>query len=199
MIEAYPLSWPADRPRTSRYDRKAGPSQMPGGRVRQLLTKELKMMEVDQIVISTNVATRRDGLPYAGQREPEDPGVVLYFTRKGSDIAISCDRWRTVDANLRAIGLTVEAIRGMERWGTEEMIDRAFTGFKALPSAIVTPPPSDRVKRPWWVVLGTTQDADAPTVKQAYRRAQATAHPDAGGSNYDFQEVQAAYDEWKAQ
>jgi len=170
---------------------------MPGGRLRQLLSKELRPMEVTQVVISSNVAVRRDGLPYAGQREPEDPGVVLYFTRKGSDIAISCDRWRTVDANLRAIGLTIEAIRGMERWGTEEMIDRAFTGFKALPSAIVTEPPKDREKRPWWVVLGVDRSADAPTVKQAYRRAQSTAHPDAGGSAQDFQEVQAAYDEWK--
>lgn len=197
MNEAYPLSWPVDRPRTATWDRRSGPSQMPGGRVRQLLAKELRMMEVTNVVISSNVAVRRDGLPYAGQREPEDPGVVLYFTRKGSDIAISCDRWRTVDANLRAIGLTIEAIRGMERWGTEEMIDRAFTGFKALPSAIVTEPPKDRVKRSWWVVLGVDRNADAPTVKQAYRKAQSVTHPDAGGSEQDFQEVQAAYDEWR--
>lgn len=188
MINAYPLQWPIDRPRTSDWARKVGPNQMPEGRVRQLLLYELGKMNVDNIVVSTNVATRRDGLPYAGQRAPEDPGVVLYFTRKGQDIAISCDRWASVNANLRAIGLTVEAIRGMERWGTEEMIDRAFTGFAALPET------ASAGKAEWWSTLGL----DGPTkveavIKDAYKRAAVKTHPDRGGSNEAFQAVQEAF------
>lgn len=192
MNEAYPLQWPIGRARTDKYRRKNGNFAMPSGRIRTLLSSELHKMRVNDYVVSSNVAIRRDGLPYAGQKNPEDPGVVLYFTRNGKDIAISCDRYHSVDANLRAIGLTIEAIRGMERWGTEEMVDRAFTGFAALPeSTIVT----NYKKRAWYEVLEVSQTASPEVVKAAYRQKMMKAHPDHGGSEEEFAEVQAALDE----
>jgi hypothetical protein len=196
MMQSFPLQWPIGRARTSPLARKAGPNQMPGGRIRQLLLSELHKMGVTDVVISTDVAVRRDGMPYAGQKQPEDPGVVLYFTRKGVDIAISCDAWRTVDANLRAIGLTVEAIRGMERWGTEEMIDRAFTGFAALPE---TAGPTNRGPRAWHEVLQVSPDADASIIRAAYRNLAAKYHPDnqQTGDAEKFMEVKTAYDQVK--
>lgn len=197
MIEAYPLQWPAAWPRTQ-YPVPAK-FKTPFSYARDQLLRELELLGASDVVISSNMMIRQDGLMYAKQRIPDDRGVAVYFNLNGEPQCIPCDKWTQVQDNLQAIRLTVEALRGLERWGAKEMVAAAFKGFKALPSSIVTPPPSDRQKRSWWVVLGTTQDADAPTVKQAYRRAQATAHPDAGGSNYDFQEVQAAYDEWKAQ
>lgn len=192
-MDAYPLQWPIGRSRTSAYSRGAGPNQMHGSRVRQLLNSELRKMGVSNIVVSSNVAIRRDGQPYAGQKV-DDPGVVLYFTRKGEDIAISCDAWRTVDANLRAIGLTVEAIRGMERWGTEEMIDRAFTGFKALPESIIVGPGQSRI---WHEVLQVSSDADPEIIRAAWKRLISRYHPDNQhtGDPVKFNEVQKAYKE----
>lgn len=195
MTDAFPLQWPAGRARTTK--KKNDPFKMPSAKIKFELARELKLMKVGDFVISSNLMVRRDGIPYANQREPEDPGVALYFTRKGSEICISCDQYVSVDANLRAISKTIEAIRGMERWGTEEMVDRAFTGFAALPESTIIPPAPDRVKRDWWVVLGVDRYADAPTVKQAYRHALSLAHPDAGGTDADFQEVRHAYEEWK--
>ena len=165
---------------------------MPSGRIRQQLASELRKMGVSDYVVSSNLAVRRDGLPYANQGRPDDPGVVLYFSRKGRDIAISCDAWWTVDANLRAIGLTIEAIRGMERWGTEEMVDRAFTGFAALPETAITTPYK---KRAWYDVLEVAQTASHEVIKAAYRQKMLKAHPDQGGSAIEFMEVQAAYKE----
>ena len=193
MYEAYPLQWVDGRPRTPDHERQYGNlNKMPGGRIRQQLASELRKMGVDNYIISSNLAVRRDGLPYANQKRPEDPGVVLYFTRKGKDIAISCDAWWTVDANLRAIGLTVEAIRGMERWGTEEMVDRAFTGFAALPESVIVTP---YTKRAWHEVLEVSPNASIEVIKAAYRQQLHKAHPDKGGSDIAFQEVQAAYKE----
>ena len=195
----YPLQWPMSRKRTPAHIKKGDPFNMPSGKILSDLARELKLMgSGSDYVISSNLAVRRDGLPYAGQAMPEDSGVALYFKRKGQEICITCDQYKNLYANLRAIGKTIEAIRGIERWGTEEMMDAAFTGFAALPAAIITEPPKDRVKREWWQVLGVAATADAPTVKQAYRRAQSLTHPDAGGSDQDFQEVQAAYEEWRA-
>lgn len=194
MIEAYPLQWPAAWPRTQ-YPVPAK-FKTPFSYARDQLLRELELLGASDVVISSNMMIRQDGLMYAKQRIPDDRGVAVYFNLNGEPQCIPCDKWTKVQDNLQAIRLTVEALRGLERWGAKEMVAAAFKGFKALPSAIVTPPP-DREKRSWWVVLGTTQDATPQEVKQAYRRAQATAHPDAGGSSHDFQEVQAAYEEYK--
>lgn len=187
MIQAYPLTWPTDWPRTPQYGRGAGPNQMPASRARQLLLRDLDSMGATDVVVSSNVETRRDGLPYASQKKIEDPGVVLYFHRKGQDIAIPCDRWHTVDANLRAIGLQIESIRRIERWGTEQMMDRAFTGYAALPAGDT-----------WYEILGVSEDATRDQVKAAYHAKAREVHPDAGGSDAAFQRVEAAYRQYKA-
>lgn len=198
--EAYPLQWPAGRGRYNPWHRKSDPFKVPSGKIRNDLARELRLMGVDDFVVSSMLMIRNDGLPYANQREPDDPGVALYFVRKGQEICISCDQYAKIDANLRAIGKTVEAIRGMERWGTEEMVDRAFTGFAALPESIITPPPSDnRPHRPWQDVLGVKLEANAHEVKAAYRRLLKLYHPDVGGTEADLMEIRNAYEEWKAQ
>lgn len=192
MTEAYPLQWPPIRPRTPAQDRKGDPFHMPGGKIRYDLARELKLMESPQFVISSNLMVRNDGLPYAGQKAPDDPGIALYFTRKGQEICISCDQYASVDANLRAIGKTIEAIRGIERWGTEEMMDAAFQGFKALPESIIA---GAHTARPWWEVLDVPQDADLIIISRAYKARLHHVHPDKGGSQWEFEELQKAYKE----
>ncbi|MFJ6416513.1 J domain-containing protein [Paeniglutamicibacter sp. NPDC091659] len=193
MIDAFPLQWPTGRARTPKHEIKWGNlNKMPSGRIRSLLVKELQLMGSDGFVISSNVEVRRDGLPYSGQKPPDDAGVVLYFQRKSVDIAISCDAWATADANLRAIGLTIEAIRGMERWGTEEMVDRAFVGFKALPERTIVTPYQARL---WYDVLEVSPTASPQIIKAAYRQQLLKHHPDQGGELAAFNEVQKAYKE----
>lgn len=189
--QAYPLAWPMGRPR---WTRQRVPSlfKMTDGQMKDHLYDELDRLGATDVVVSTN----RSGYSRS-KAQPEDPGVAVYFKRKDREIAICCDKYKRIEENLHAIGIAVESFRTLERHGTGDMVDAAFKGFTALPESIVSPPP-DRQKRPWWVVLGVDQYADVLTVKQAYRRAQATAHPDAGGSSYDFQEVQAAYEEWRS-
>jgi hypothetical protein len=68
---------------------------------------------------------RGAGRPYVGQRI-SDSGAAVYFTRKGRDQCIACDKWDSVRDNLHAIGKTIEALRGIDRWGTGEMVDAAF-------------------------------------------------------------------------
>lgn len=192
MISAYPLQWPPGRGRTPKQDTKGDPFHMPSGKIRHDLAKELHLMGADDFVISSNLMMRNDGLPYANQKAPDDPGIALYFSRKGKDICISCDQYASVDANLRAIGKTIEAIRGIERWGTEEMMDAAFTGFAALPeSTIVTPYQA----RHWHEVLEVAPTASPEVIKAAYRQQLLKHHPDQGGDLSTFNEVQKAYRE----
>lgn len=191
----YPLQFPIGRARTQYPERS---KFKPGSIFEEArnIFRQLELMGATNIIISSNMQYRQDGLPYTRQNV-HDTGVAVYFkSESGQEQCIPCDSWITLEENMRAIWKTIEAMRGIERWGGKALMNAAFSGFKALPEAIVTPPP-DRPHRDWWVVLGVDRNADAPTVKQAYRRAQSIAHPDAGGSDADFQEVQAAYEEWK--
>lgn len=190
---AYPLTWPAGRQRTPDYRRttaKFGDRSFAVARD-TLLAEVRRLGGVKQIILSTNVELRQDGLPYAGRRAPDDPGVALYFIdRKGRQMALACDRWRHIEDNMRAIEKTIEALRGIERWGSGEMLDAAFTGFQALPAAAPT-------TRHWASVLNVSISASTDEIEFAYRRALMNAHPDRGGSNERVHAVEAAWAAFK--
>ncbi len=89
MESAYPLQWPQGRQRTPAGKREWGrfkghPSDIAVG-----LREEIERMGGRMAVISTNKRVRRDGLPYASDREPEDPGVAVYFERKGDRVCFA--------------------------------------------------------------------------------------------------------------
>lgn len=63
--------------------------------------------------------------------------ALRWVTRKTNqhfDYVIACDQFKEVRLNLAAIGLTIKAIRQIERCGTSSLLERAFKGFSALPA-----------------------------------------------------------------
>lgn len=213
MIEAYPLQWPEGWKRTQPaqrkraqfgrssfhaytggggYNRKADLTVTDGtGRI----LSELQRLGIDRqdVVISTNVRLRLDGLPRSGEREPDDPGVAVYWTERKSQGAPRCmaiDRYDRVADNLAAVAATIEAMRAIERHGGAEILNRAFTGFTALPAP-------GKTSRGWRDVLGFPVGAmpPYPEVERVYRTLRSAAHPDKGGSHDQFVEVQTAFDQ----
>jgi hypothetical protein len=187
LLEAYPLTWPSDQTRTPRSQRERGQFKVSMWAALQELLAELGRMGAKEVVVSTNVPRRRDGLPFADAREPDDPGVAVYFTHGKRQLVIACDSYASVRANLRAVGATVEALRAIQRHGATSMLERAFTGFAALP-------PKGGTERPWWEVLGVTEHAPDDVVKAAYRRLAAEHHPDRGGDADRMAAVNRAYE-----
>ncbi len=211
-VHAYPLSWPVGWKRTSGGARKHALfsrgervySNTPGGsswmRRRDLtvsdgttrILDELGRMDVParKVIISTNVQLRNDGLPRSGQREPEDPGAAVYWnTRNGEQRVMAIDMYTKVADNLAAIAATLEALRAIERHGGAAILDRAFTGFVALPAPVSG-------QKPWRQVFGFGAEEDVSKVRLegAYRTARSDAHPDReGGSHEAFLAVQDAY------
>lgn len=194
--EAYPLQWPEGRKRTDHWSREQAKFEVSFARARHNLVNEVRLLagryDPDPAtVISTNIVLRRDGLPLANQRQPGDVGVAVYFIYKNRQMSFACDRWLKIEHNMQAIAKTIEALRGIARWGTGDMLEAAFTGFMALPAP--------GAARGWREVLGvpmTVQTAD--TLRDAYRRAASVAHPDKpGGSNARMAEVNAAYERAK--
>jgi hypothetical protein len=99
-------------------------------------------------------------------------------------MVFACDKWRTVQDNMRAIQRTIEAIRGIERWGASEMMERAFAAFEALP-----PPKS------CWDILGVRPGSPRDEIEAAYRAKAKRTHPDAGGSTTAMADLNRARSE----
>lgn len=189
MIDAYPLQWPPAWPRT-KYQEFSRFGKFTFEQMRTEVLRELGLLEATSVVISSNLRLRQDGYPYSGQRQPEDVGIAVYFKLNGEDQCIPCDKWHKVEDNLRAIVKTIEALRGIERWGAKEMVNAAFRGFKALPANVIVTP---FTSRPWHEVLQVSPDADINIIDAVYKRLLHKVHPDKGGSEREFTELQNAY------
>jgi hypothetical protein len=184
--EAYPLHWPEGVSRT-RSPERARFGDVTRGRAIQELTWEIERAGGRYVVISTNIRLRQDGLPYASDRAPDDKGVAVYFERKGRQLVYACDRWDRVEHNMRAIQKTIEAVRGIDRWGASDMVERAFAAFEALP------PPSE--PDAWWAVLNVARSASAAEIEAAFKREAKRHHPDHGGDPAMMQKINRARQE----
>lgn len=180
-IDAYPLAWPLGWRRTPSHQRRQSDYRVDFLKARDGLARELALLcrRASDVVVSTNVPTRRDGLPYANQREPDDPGVSAWWVdRRGEQRVIACDAWNKVRENMRAVGLAVAAFRMIERTRASEILDRAFQGFAALPPAT---DPDD-----WRSVFGLQGKyvCTIDFVESIYRKYAVERHPDRGGSHH---------------
>lgn len=196
MADAYPLAWPDGWPRTPGQQRADGRFQFKrvagdGQRrpwtfalARDALTEELRKMAASGVVVSTNFVLGRNGQPREDRRRPADEGVAIYFTRRGQQFAMACDRYTRAEENMRSLALALDAMRQLDRHGGGVMMEKAFAGFVALPA-----PPS------CWEVLGLAETATQHQVQSAFRSLARRAHPDAGGSTADMATLNSARDE----
>jgi len=159
----------------------------------QRVLQELSRMGFtrDDVLISTNLVTRLDGLPRSDQRKPIDPGVAVYWRRgtQGEMRCIAIDIYNDVADNLAAVAATLEALRAIERHGGAQVQERSFRGFAALPQS---------TRRHWKDVLGLNnlgRQIHESDIRAAYRIASLGAHPDRGGSHEAMAELNKAREE----
>jgi DnaJ-domain-containing protein 1 len=100
---------------------------------------------------------------------------------------MAIDQYYRVEENLAAIAATLDAMRAIERHGGAQILDRAFTGFTALPAPAAA--------RSWREVFGFTPHAqpDRAALRNRYRILAGERHPDrAGGSDAAMSELNVA-------
>lgn len=203
-IQAFPLQWPPGwRRQTLRTRAKFhGSTRQYGddGRSSWLKKRELSIPEAlarvmgelgrmgvsrDDVVISSNLPLRLDGMPRGDARNPGDPGVAVYWRKGKVQRCMAVDRYDRVQDNLSAIAATLEAMRAIERHGGAEILDRAFTGFIALPAP----------EQPWQVLGLETSTPTRDQVEDAHRRLAMQHHPDRGGDAHTMARINAARDD----
>jgi hypothetical protein len=192
ITEAFPLQWPngwrrEPQPVRSRFGSYNSKPTIAAST--NQIVREMDLFGGVDIIISTNLKLKLDGLPYSRQPEPNDQGVAVYFTYAGEQKVIACDSFDKIGCNLWAIAKTIEAMRGIERWGCSEIITKAFTGFVALP---------EKNHREWWEVMGFKDLPAAEEAKAKYRELVKQYHPDQPGGSADrFREIQQANEKAK--
>ena len=201
---AYPLCWPegwkrAKNRQHAQFKKTRDPKYGADGKqvyqgfarlavsdaVRRVLAELSRMGVKDRdIIISTNVRLRLDGMPRSDQ-EPSDPGAAVYWQKKGwpSARTMAIDQyWRVAD-NLAAIAATLDAMRAIERHGGATILERAFLGFAALP---------EKASQHWREVLGIEGTATLDLVESRFKTLVKLRHPDVGGTDKEFLELQQA-------
>lgn len=198
MTDAYPLDWPEGWPRTpagKRQPARFGTTKRSHYGTRQPLTVaeaierlliQVNLLRARNLVVSSDMPLRQDGLPRSDRRAPDDPGTAIYFTLNGKPHCLPCDRWDRLADNIAAVAAHIDAVRAQERYGVAD-IARAFAGFVALPPASEA--------RHWWEVLGIERQCTRSEIVRAWRDAARRHHPDAGGTDAQMAEINAARDE----
>lgn len=188
--KSFPLCWPDNWPRVapaflhSRFDRR-----LTLAKACDCLFREIGRMGrgcADSCILSTNIRPSSRGTPASNTREPNDPGVAVYFTFRGKSVTLACDKWHCVADNIWAIAKHVEALRGQERWGVGSL-EQAFRGYMAIPERSEA--------SSWWTVLGIAINSSPEQIRNAFCAKAKKLHPDVGGSDADMAAVNLAYEE----
>lgn len=194
MIEnktAYPLAWPDGKPRTS-HRKTNSHFKKTFAAARDLCTNEIRRLGGTDLIISTNIPLKRNGVEAYATKWGQllsDPGVAVYFKRKGKQLCFACDSWHHVQDNMYAVALTIEALRGIARWGTGDMMEQAFRGFTAIP---------ERSSHSIYEVLQVPINATEEQIKESYLKLVKKFHPDVfGGDPEKFILVKKAWDEFQ--
>lgn len=174
-----------------------------------LLEFELNHLRAKNIIIEgyfTFGQIRNDGWPKSTAR-PSKPGVVLSFDLgkpgKTGRMVMPCDRFNDWEANLRAIALTLEHLRAVERYGVTTERAEQYTGWLKLPAAS-SEDEAHQLAKELAILAGTdlvhvnTIATNRDAFDRAWREAARRTHPDTGGDAEQFKKVIAARDRIRA-
>jgi hypothetical protein len=170
------LDWPPGWSRTTPYQRRGSRYRVTYERALSDLFHSLTLLRARDVIVTHD--RRSLARP--------DPGVAVYWSigvTNPRPFTRACDQWLSQAANVRAIGLAVDALRAMQRSGASQVLERAYAGLLVLPPSI---------DRRWPEVLGVPGDAPWPMIQEAYRSLVRRHHPDHGGSDHAMAEINAA-------
>jgi hypothetical protein len=123
-----------------------------------------------------------------------DPGVILSFQSAKGVLSFPCDRYTDWESNLRAIALSLEALRAVDRYGVTQHAEQ-YKGWQALPPASGPEMSAETAAQFLSHVSGifvSHVSTDPDALERAYKAAARSLHPDQGGSHDEFVRLQQA-------
>jgi hypothetical protein len=190
-------SFPGKRPHPKR-----SPFRTTYGKTLDLLDRELLFLQARDVVIQLDCSERdirNDGMPRSDCR-PRSAAVVLSFESKksGGPMQFPCAAFTSWQDNIRAIALSLESLRQVDRYGVTQHAEQ-YRGWSKLAGpaepAVMTATQAAELL----VTFGGGDSAEIlryfAAFQEAFKRAKVATHPDRnGGSEGQFKAVQAAGD-----
>jgi hypothetical protein len=163
------------------------------GRETRLLGARLVVIQVDV----TDAEIRRDGMLRANAKVGF-PGVKVSFDSKHGPLTYATDEYAHWKANVRAVGLSLQALRAVDRYGVSKSGEQ-YRGWTALPAGSPAGQMSadDAARLLAGYAEGVTAEqilADPEVRALAYKRGARRTHPDHGGDPAAFARLTAARD-----
>ncbi|MCV7255647.1 molecular chaperone DnaJ [Mycobacterium hackensackense] len=126
---------------------------------------------------------RLDGMPYA-RAVPDHPGVILNIDGNKGPMSMPCDKFNRWQDNLRAIALSLEALRRVDRYGTTPGNEQ-YRGWLAIEQAgsAASPREAAEVLAKAAGLVDVVFDMSHANVTRLYRSAVKAAHPDRNGGD----------------
>lgn len=166
----------------------------------RLLRSELKHLDAQRVVLEADLRERDlrlDGLPRADARLAS-PAIALSFESPHGPLRYATGEYRDWTDNLRAIALSLEALRAVDRYGVSKRGEQ-YKGWAQLPQST---DPADQIvteEQAWRVIAqaaGFPPDSspllNGISEDLAVRQALRKTHPDTGGTDLAFRQVMRA-------
>jgi len=188
MTDGGSIDWPAGFDRTPADEREPNRSfEVSLSDAFGNLEAELRRQEVDDYRYEFDArARKKDQRPYS-RANPDDASFVVRWTKDGNQYAVACDAYSRLRDNVHAVGKYINEKGRMQR-------RPVTTGKSEFANAQLPSGDEEAVvaAEPAYAVLGVDPDASDAEVRDAYRDQLTEVHPDQGGSEEAFREVQRA-------
>lgn len=163
-----------------------------------LLDRELRALSARRWILQIDVSERwirQDGQLYA-RAQPASPAVRVAFESRHGPLTYACDRFSDWQDNVRAIALSLEALRKVERYGVAGRGEqyRGWVAIEATAAKMTREQAAEFIAH--WSGLGSNLAllSNPANLVAAYRAAARRAHPDAGGDHDTMARLNAARD-----
>jgi hypothetical protein len=191
--------WPV--PPTGGHLRKRAPFRADWSSTCDLLDRELEQIKTTTAVLQLNVPTSAisSAGTLKGNAFPKEPGVILCFDSKHGPKQFPCDTFYEWRHNVRAIALGLEALRAVDRYGITRNGEQ-YTGWARIEGPTHTGPIQmtpelalqTAARLAGWSEMQFVGTPSAAALEIIFREAEKRTHPDRGGNQADFVELQKA-------
>jgi hypothetical protein len=159
-------SWPVDP--TPSYRRRRSPFRASWAKTIDLLEDELRRINAKNVVIEADCPPseiRIDGHLRAGAKL-RGPGVVISIDSPKGSLRFPCDAFLDWQDNVRAIALSLEALRTIDRYGVTRRAEQ-YKGWTALPDSRQEQKTAQQLAAEWIVQqMHARAGLNPPTVAQ---------------------------------
>lgn len=179
------IVWPTGKPYAQRHETEYR-FQVTAYEAMQHVKNQLRLWGVYSAVVGTglDILVRKREPAWSWPSAGRNPAIAVAINRhRQPPFTLALDKYAKPSANLRAIGLTIEAMRSIDRYGADEILGQMVKGL-ALPH------PED-----CWSILGVKPGCTRNDIKIRYRALAQRHHPDAGGTHAAFARIAQAYEE----